>query len=98
MLRSIQAAEYVCDPARLICPDFALVSLEKTFQTAVPERPDQQDTVPCIGRDVKGESGLDVELRVVGAVEFLEFFQPLFAGFIWRETPVLAVIVPVVGI
>jgi len=41
---------------------------------------------------------LDIELGIVRGVEFLEFLVPLFAGVLRGEAPVLAVIIPVVGI
>jgi hypothetical protein len=53
MLRSIQVTQHVRDPARLIGSDLACVPLVEALQTPVPERPDHQDTVPCIGTDIK---------------------------------------------
>ena len=42
--------------------------------------------------------GLDVQLRVIRRVELLEFIEPLFAGLIRSEAPVLAMIIPIVRI
>jgi hypothetical protein len=73
VLRSIHVTEHVRDPAALIGSDLARVPFEEAFQTAVPEGPDHQDTVPCIGTDIKRKtaraaSGFDVEFGVVGGV------------------------------
>jgi hypothetical protein len=45
--------QHVRDAARLIGTDLARVPLVEAFQTPVPERPDHQDSVPCIGTDSK---------------------------------------------
>src|SRR5438105_11435417 len=44
----------------------------------------------------RGSALLYVELWVVGLVQLLEFLQPLFACFLWGETPFLTVVIPVV--
>jgi hypothetical protein len=54
-LRSIQVTKNIRDPARLIRTDLARVPLVEKFQTPVPERPDHQDTVPCIGTAIKSK-------------------------------------------
>src|SRR5271170_7530365 len=41
---------------------------------------------------------LDIEFRIVRLIELVEFLQPLLAGFLWSEAPVLAMIIPVVGV
>src|SRR6476661_4085338 len=40
----------------------------------------------------------DVELGIVRLVQFLEFLQPLFAGLLRCEAPLLAMVVPIVRV
>src|SRR5476651_955060 len=41
---------------------------------------------------------LELQPRVVGLLLLLEFLQPLLARVLWREAPLLTVIVPVVRV
>jgi hypothetical protein len=53
-LRCIQMTQNVSDPARLISANLAGIPLlEQAFQTPVPESAYHQNTVPCIGTDIK---------------------------------------------
>jgi len=53
VLRSVQVTKNVRDAARLIRSNLTRVALVEAFQTPVPECPDHQDTVSCIGTDIK---------------------------------------------
>jgi hypothetical protein len=52
-LPPIQVTQNVRNPAHLIGTDLARVPLVEVFQAPVPERPYHQNTVACIGTDIK---------------------------------------------